>query len=454
MTLSPERLASILGVKVPPQAREVTGLSVDSRTTKPGDLFCAVRGSNVDGHDFVREAMKAGAAGCLITRDVGVQPAYVVSDVAEAMASIAAAVRDEFEGTVLAITGSVGKTSTKEYLAAALAPFGKVLKSEGNQNTEYGLPMTWMRLEKEHRFVVLEMAMRGLGQIRHLCAFSRPNHGIITAVGTAHIGEVGGEQENILRAKLELFESLPREGIRVYPAEGAFADQLALAAGASGVSFGEGENADVRVVLEAMRPTENRTEVSFIADGQRLQAVLPGLGRASGRNACAALALVSRLGLDMDTALRGMENASLPPDRLTYVNQGAFGVLVDVYNSSPESCIESLRTLAEIPAERRVAILGEMKELGDYSETAHRQVGAVIAELPIAWLAVVGRDAHWIREEALARGFEGRVDTFTHAEDAALVFRSMEPGDVALIKGSRAVHMERALEEAGVAYAV
>lgn len=454
MTLSPEKLAAILGVSVPPQAREVSGLSVDSRSIKPGDLFCAVHGANVDGHDFVHEAMRAGAAGCLVTRDVGVQPSYVVPDVAEAMASIAAAIRDTFDGTVLGITGSVGKTTTKEYLAAALSPFGKVLKSEGNLNTEYGLPMTWMRLDPEHRFVVLEMAMRGLGQIRHLCDFSRPHHGIITAIGTAHIGEVGGEQEKILRAKLELFESLPRDGVRVYPAEGAFAAQLARSARASGVSFGETEGADVRVAVGPMHPSENRTEATFIADGKKHFAVLPGLGRASCRNACAALALVFRLGLNLDAALRGMEDASLPPDRLTYVAHGAFAVLVDVYNSSPESCIESLRTLADIPAQRRVAVLGEMRELGNYSESAHRQVGAVVAELPIAWLAVVGRDAHWIREEALARGFAGRVDTFTHAEDAALVFRSMGQGDVALIKGSRALHMERALEEAGVAYAI
>lgn len=454
MRLSPERLASILGIAVPPNATEVTGFAVDSRAVKPGDLFCAVRGANADGHDFAEAAIKAGAAGCLVTRDVGVQPAYLVPDVAEAMAQIASAVREDFTGTVLAVTGSVGKTSTKEYLAAALAPFGSVLKSEGNQNTEYGLPMTWMRLESRHRFVVLEMAMRGLGQIRHLCSFSRPHHGIITAIGTAHIGELGGSRERILQAKLELFESLPPEGVRVYPAEGNFVEQLAKAAGSSGVSFGESESAGVRVLVGAMRTPENRTEVVFKVGGREHAAALPGLGRGMARNACAALALVSRLELDIKEAIRGMEQAALPPDRLTYVSHHTFGIFVDVYNSSPESCIESLQTLAEVPAERRIAILGEMKELGEESEAAHRRVGAVVAELPIAWLAVVGRDAHWIREEALARGFEGRVDSFTHSEDAARVLRSMGPGDIALVKGSRAVHMERALEEAGVVYAV
>ncbi|MEW5883435.1 MAG: UDP-N-acetylmuramoyl-tripeptide--D-alanyl-D-alanine ligase [Armatimonadota bacterium] len=454
MTLPPERLASILGVPAPPNAEKVSGLAVDSREVKPGDLFCAVRGANVDGHDYAEAAMSAGAAGCLVTRDVGVQPAYIVPDVAEAMASIASAIRDDFKGTVIGITGSAGKTSTKEYLSAALAPFGKVLKSEGNQNTEFGLPMTWMRLDDEHRFVVLEMAMRGLGQIRHLCSFSRPHHGIITSIGTAHIGELGGSPENILRAKLELFESLPEDGVRAYPAEGAFAERLAEAAGASGVSFGEGEEAYARFLIGTMRPPENRTEVLFLVGGQEFAASLPGLGRGMMRNACAALALVSRLGVSVEEAVRGMERATLPPDRLTYVSHQTYGVLVDVYNSSPESCMESLRTLAEVPADRRIAVLGEMKELGEESEAAHRRVGAAVAELPIAWLAVVGREAHWIREEALARGFEGRVDAFTHAEDAARVFRSMGPGDVALIKGSRAVHMERALEEAGVAYAV
>lgn len=454
MILSPERLSAILDVPVPPEARAVSRLAVDSRTVKPGDLFCAVRGANVDGHDYADAAIKAGAAGCLLTRDVGVQPAYIVPDIVAAMASIASAIREDFEGTVIGVTGSVGKTSVKEYLAAALSPIGGVLKSEGNQNTEYGLPITWMRLEGTERYVVLEMAMRGLGQIRHLCSFSRPHHGIITSIGTAHIGEVGGSQENILRAKLELFESLPADGVRVYPAEGAFAERLAKAAGANGVSFGESERADARVLAGAMRPEENRTEALFLLDGRRYAASVPGLGRAVARNACAALALASRLGVRLEKAVKGIEHAVLPPDRLTYVRHDTFAVLVDVYNSSPESCIEGLHTLAQIPAERRIAVLGEMRELGDESEAAHRRVGAVVAELPIAWLAVVGREAHWIRDEALARGFTGRVDSFTHAEDAARVFRSMGSGDVALIKGSRAVHMERALEEAGVAYAV
>jgi UDP-N-acetylmuramoyl-tripeptide--D-alanyl-D-alanine ligase len=377
----------------------------------------------------------------------------LVPNVVDALAAIAAWIRDRFSGVVIGVTGSYAKTSTKECLASALGAFGEVLKSEGNQNTEFGLPMTWMRAEPYHQFAVLEMAMRGAGQIRHLCAFSRPHHGVLTGIGTAHIGELGS-LEAIADAKLELFEALPENGVAVAPVDVPFAEKVKHYAGARLVTFGTTADADVQVKVLQILPRENRTRVEFRCGESRLEARIPGLGEGFARNAAAALALGAEIGLDPARLVEGLSSAELPADRLRYVEHGDHALLVDVYNSSPESCIEALQVLAALPGNRKIAILGEMRELGEFSEEYHRKIGATAAQLRLDWLAVVGREALWIRDEAIAKGFAGRMDSFTHAEDAARILQRMGAGDIALIKGSRAVEMERALETAGVPYAV
>ncbi|GIV01392.1 MAG: UDP-N-acetylmuramoyl-tripeptide--D-alanyl-D-alanine ligase [Fimbriimonadales bacterium] len=453
MRITPDQLSEILGVPVPSACKPFERIQVDSRKVKDGDLFCAVRGARVDGHDYVPEAARQGASACLVERATGAPNEVQVANVVEALASIARWIRGQFEGTVIGVTGSFGKTSTKEYIAAALGAFGEVLKSEGNQNTEFGLPMTWMRAEPYHKFAVLEMAMRGLGQIRHLCSFSQPHHGVLTGIGTAHIGELGS-LEAIADAKLELFDSLPADGVAVAPADTPFPDKVRRTVRGRLVTFGSSAEADVSVRVVELDPGANRTRVEIRLDTRRFETWIPGLGEGFGRNASAAVAVCHALGLDVERALEGLSESSLPPDRLRYLRHGDHALLVDVYNSSPESCIEALRLLKALPAKRRIAILGEMRELGSFAEEYHRMVGAVVADLALDWLAVVGRESLWIRDEAIARGFGGRIDSFTHSDDAGRVLRRMGPGDVALIKGSRALEMERALEAAGVPHAV
>ncbi|MCH8273199.1 MAG: UDP-N-acetylmuramoyl-tripeptide--D-alanyl-D-alanine ligase [Armatimonadetes bacterium] len=450
MRLRLSEIAGIMGVRPSGEDPIVTGIVVDSRDAGPGDLFCAIRGQSADGHDFVQSAAEAGAAAALVTRSVAAKiPVLTVESVAEALGRLAARIRDGFEGQVIGVTGSVGKTSTKELLAAALTSAGPVLKSEGNLNTEYGLPITWMRLERGHRFAVLEMAMRGPGQIRHLCNFSRPTVGVVTGLGSAHIGELGS-RGGIANAKAELLEALPEDGVAILPA-GRALDLLRGRARCRVLTFGDEESSEVRVVASRLDLTANRTYCEFSVGGERYDALIPGLGRHQAINAAGALAVCLAVGVETEGALRHMGGASLPTDRLCAVPFNRGTLLVDIYNSSPESCVEALRVLDESADEgRRIAVLGDMLELGDYTEEAHRLVGREVVRLELDVLLTIGDSARLIADEARQQGFSGSVHVLDRAEDAAPVLNSMRPGDIALIKGSRALRLERVLEQMGV----
>ncbi|MGI8923985.1 MAG: UDP-N-acetylmuramoyl-tripeptide--D-alanyl-D-alanine ligase [Fimbriimonadales bacterium] len=443
-------IASVLGASLDDDVDvEVNGISVDSRTASPGDLFCAVVGEAADGHDFIRYAAERGAVATLVSRHVeSPVPKLVVDDISTALASIATYIRDRFEGVVVAVTGSVGKTTVKELISAALSSAGPVLKSFGNQNTEYGLPMTWMRLQEQHKFVVLEMGMRGRGQIAHLASFSKPTVGVITSLGTSHVGELGSTRA-IAEAKSELLRAVPDGGLAVIPSRGEFSDLLRKAARCPVVTFGEG--GDVSVFDSRSDFSENRTEVLLEARGERLSGSVPGLGSQQALNTAAAMAVCLGLDLRLSEAMDSMSRAEIPGPRMKAVEFNGATVLIDVYNSSPESCVEALRNLALAPGTgQRIAILGDMLELGDYAEEAHRRIGAEAARLKLDRLSLVGRAVHWIRDEAVEQGFDGRLDLYGSAEEAARVFARLEPGDVVLVKGSRGMALEKTLGAAGV----
>ena len=350
----------------------------------------------------------------------------------------------------MGVTGSVGKTTVKEFLAAALSSAGPVLKSEGNLNTEFGVPMTWMRLQSEHKFAVIEMGMRGKGHISQLCAFAKPTAGIITSIGTAHIGELGG-RTSIADAKSELLDCLPDNGFAVLPAECDFLKPLETRAKGRVLTFGRSDAADVRVLKSSSDFDSNRTQFTIKLAGKTIEGEVPGLGEHQALNAAAAIAACVGLHVDLSAAMASMSKAQIPSKRLRAVQHASALVLVDVYNSSPESCIEALRVLASAPGRgEKIAVLGDMLELGDYTEEGHRLVGAEASRLRIDRLALVGRSAHWIREGAIETGFGGRIDWVSSVEEAAKVLQKLLPGDVALVKGSRAMALERALELAEI----
>lgn len=426
--------------------RPITGFATDHREVRAGDLFLAIRGANVDGHDYAERAVAAGAAGVLAERHVG-GPHILVSSLVQALAAFANVRRSAFGGPVVGVTGSNGKTTTKELVAAALRPLGAVLKSPGNRNTEYTAPLVWADLDG-HAAVVSELAMRGFGQIEHLSGFTRPTIGVVTMIGAAHI-EMVGSREGIAKAKAEMLRSMAPGAPAVVWAEDDFLDYLRSQARGPVRTFGFGPEAEL-MILGYRALDWRRCIVRFGLDGETTEAELPTLGRHQARNAAAALLVAHSLGVPMDQATTNLETAELPPMRMEATDLNGATVLLDAYNASPDSTVAAIQALAEVPATgRRVAVLGEMRELGAYSESGHRQVGRALAESPIDAALLVGPEARNIEAEALRSGYpETRIRFAEAFEDVAMFLRGLREGDVALVKGSRALGLEKAVEEA------
>jgi len=425
----------------------ITGFATDSREVKSGFLFIAIKGDRVDGHDFVRDVIKTGAVGALATRTVD-EPHILVENIEDALAMFGRSVRAEFNGPVVGITGSNGKTTTKEFAAAALTPLGKVLKSEGNKNTQYTSPLLWFGLTDEHKSVIVEMGMRGLGQIAHLAEIAQPTIGVITVVGTAHIEKVG-TREGILEAKTELFGSLPHDGTAIIWHEDDFYDELKLRAPCPVLSFGTSEDADCRVV--GYRSLDwGKCTVRFAYKGEESEIELPTFGRHQALNAAAAVLVAVVAAVKFADAVAALAEADLPAMRLEILDRGGVTVLMDTYNASPDSTIAALEALAQGPAQaRRIAILGEMKELGDYTEAGHRAVGSALAAANIDLALLTGGPTRFIYDEARQAGMK-EEQMVSVSELSLSVVRAFlngaRTGDTVLIKGSRALGLEKALE--------
>ena len=424
----------------------ISGFATDSRDVKPGELFLCIKGERSDGHDFAAAAIRAGAAGCLCDRPVE-GPHIVVKGIAAALAAFALSVRRGFDGPVVAVTGSTGKTTTKDFIAAALTPLGEVLKSAGNRNTEYTSPLVWAELLEKHRAVVVEMGMRGFGQIAHLASFSEPTIGVVTNIGTSHIEKVGS-REGILRAKSELLRALPTDGSAVLWQEDDFLSEMRAAAPCNARTFGFSQEAECRV-LGYRALAWDRCTVRGHLDGEAFEVELPTAGRHQALNAAAALLAAHCAGVAVREATGALPFAEKQPLRLQVVEFRGATIVLDTYNASPDSTIAALKTLADVPAKgRRIAVLGEMKELGDYTESGHRAVGAVLLSSAVDYVVLTGGPTAFIADEALMAGFPKTKMTAFEKFDIENVRRFLEtvhPGDVVLIKGSRALGLESAL---------
>lgn len=430
--------------------REFDGFSADSRSVKAGELFLCAVGANVDGHDFVDGALARGAAGSLATRAVG-EPYVLVEDVLKAVKRFGERGRARFEGPVVGITGSNGKTSTKEFTAGALAAIGPVVKSEGNQNTEYTSPLLWSRVGLDTKSVVVEMGMRGFGQISYLAGIARPTVGVVTNIGTAHIEKVGS-REGIVRAKGELLQSLPKDGVGVLWAEDEYLADLAGMVSGTVRTFGFSPEAWSRVTGYRADGWAGSVVLGEV-DGEPYEVRLATLGRHQALNVAAAMAVGKVLGADLALAAKGVEGVSAMPMRMEVRVLSGVTYLVDTYNASPDSTTAALKTLETGPATgRRMAVLGEMKELGDFTEGGHRLVGKVVGVSSLDRVLFVGAPMKFAMEEALAAGFPSSRVSFVEAVDLGVVgefLGSAEEGDAVLIKGSRALGLEKALEGLG-----
>lgn len=420
----------------------------DSRQVEPGALFVAIRGARVDGHDFASAALDAGAVAVLADHPVGL-PAIVVEDTVAALGRLARGYLDLLDHpTVIGITGSSGKTSTKDLAASVVARLGPTLAPAGSLNTEVGLPLTVLRADRSTRYLVLEKSARGIGHIAYLCRIAPPQIGIVLNVGSAHLGEFGS-REAIARAKGELVEALPADGTAVLNADDPLVAGMRSRTRARVVTFGVHRSADVRaldVTLDATaRPSFRLHLPGFFPDTEPAPVTLNLTGVHHVSNALAVAAASAVLGMhpeEIASALAAAGPASrwrmevrTRPDGVTVIN--------DAYNANPESMRAALGALAAIAARRRIAVLGGMAELGEASAIAHRELGAVVARSSVHRLVAVGDDGKLIAEGALEAGMDS-VDHVTDAETAAaLLAPDLADGDVVLVKASRAFGLER-----------
>ncbi len=438
--------------------RPIRGAAVDSRLVARQQLFVALPGERTDGHAHLTEAVERGASAVLVTRPpadphaLGDVTIVRVADAQAALWAVAADWRRRFDPLVVGITGSIAKTSTKEAVAAVLGAAYPVLKSEGNQNNEIGLPLTLLRLGPEHEAAVLEMGMYASGEIADLAAMARPSIGVITAVQPVHLSRIGSI-EAIEQAKGELLEALPAGGTAVLNEDDPIVAGMDRRTTARVVRYGFAESADVRASDVESRGLDGMRFRLRTRAGDRPVAI-PSLGRLSVHNATAAAAVGLAAGMSLDAVASALANGWGAPHRVEVVRLGAVSIVDDSYNASPGSMTAALEVLADLPG-RRVAVLGEMLELGEGHESGHLAVGEAagrVADL----LIVVGNDAKGIAAGARAAGLDpDRVHQVADAEAALEVLRPrLRDGDVVLVKASRGIGLDALVgalrEEAGI----
>ena len=435
------------------------GVAIDSRAVKPGRLFFALPGERVDGFDYCAAAAEAGAAALVVAADRGIPvgcadlPTIAVTDVRRALGDLARTVRAHFKGRVVGVTGSNGKTTTKELIAAALSVAGRVLRTQGNLNTDVGLPMTVLESTEEEDFWVLEMAMRARGEIAYLADIGKPHVGVVTNVAGAHLERLGSIAE-VARAKGEIFHGLADGGMAILPADDPLLEQEASHLPEErklrfAHASARQEPAHVRI-LECIPAGEHGSIVRLAVGCTPITLRLSLAGEHNARNAAAALAVASACKLPLLAAGKAMEKAVLPPHRSRLLVMAGRRVMDDCYNANPTSMTAALRTVAASrgPSDKTFAILGDMLEIGPDAAKAHEELGQEVVRLGFAGLAAVGELAAHMVTGARAAGLPRNRTLAT--QDPALAANTVadwtKPGDWVLVKASRGMRLERALD--------
>ncbi len=433
----------------------ITGaVEFDSRKAGPGGLFVAIPGERVDGHDFAATALAAGAVAVLGTRDIGV-PAVLVEDVLEALGRLARAVLDRLpQLTVVGVTGSSGKTSTKDLIAQVLAPLGPVVAPPGSFNNELGHPYTVLRADADTRYLVLEKSARGLGHVRWLTEVAPPKIGVVLNVGTAHVGEFGSV-EITAKAKGELVEALPPAGaggLAVLNADDPRVRAMRDRTEARVVLVGRAADADIRAEGIELDAAGRASFTLLTADGQ-VPVTLGLHGEHHVGNALSAAAVALELGLPLAEIGPALSAARPVSRRRMEVFERADGVTIvdDSYNANPDSvrvALKALKSMSATGSRRAWAVLGHMAELGEQSRAEHDAIGRLVVRLDIDRLVVVGEAAGPIHAGAVLEGSWGEESV--HVPDTAAATRLLEaelrPGDVVLVKASNSAHLERVTE--------
>jgi UDP-N-acetylmuramoyl-tripeptide--D-alanyl-D-alanine ligase len=432
--------------------RAVRGAAVDSRSVRPGVAFFALPGERTDGHRFLAEAIGAGAAAVVVSdpsaaatidelaaaREVSV---ILVADTGAALRSAAAAWRSMFDPLVVGITGSIAKTSTKEVVADVLAERWAVLRTEGNRNNEVGLPLTLLDLGPEHGAAVLEMGLYVPGDIASLCGIARPSMGVVTAVRGVHLSRAGS-LDAIVAGKRELVEALPADGVAVLNADDPRVAGMAASTTARVLRYGFSPDADVTASEVTSLGTQGMRFRLRLPDGSETDVRMPALGRHSVHNGLAAAAVAHAAGVAPSAIAQGLARGSRAAHRTTLIETPRWRVLDDSYNAAPDSMAAALELLETLPG-RRIAVLGEMLELGDGTREAHLAVGRLVPAHADR-LVAVGEGAREIASGAIEAGMDpALVDTPEDRGSArALLLRRATAGDTILVKASRGAALD------------
>jgi UDP-N-acetylmuramoyl-tripeptide--D-alanyl-D-alanine ligase len=449
-------VARITGGRLVDAAPEavITGtVEYDSRKVTPGGLFVAFPGASTDGHDHAPAAVAAGAAAAVVTRPVPA-PRIEVPDATEALTALAAAVVRRLPATVIGLTGSSGKTSTKDLIAALLASLGPTVAPAGSMNNELGHPYTVLRADERTRYLVLELGARDVGHIRHLTQIAPPRIGAVLNVGSAHLG-IFGSREAIAAAKGELVEALPADGVAVLNADDPLVSSMAGRTRARVVTFGESGHAGVRATGVALDDL-GRAAFTLATDAGEAPVRLQVVGAHQVSNALAAAAVALEVGADVDAVAAGLSHARAASRWRMELSERPDGVLVinDAYNANPESMRAALKALASVARSRRgsgarsFAVLGTMAELGDASRAEHDAVGRLAVRLDVSRVIAVGEAARPISLGAALEGsWNGESEWVPDVDAAVARLRAeLRPGDVVLVKASRAAGLERVAE--------
>ena len=438
-----EICAAVGGTLLQDSGAPVTGVTTDSRAVQPGQLFIPLVGERFDGHAYIAKALDGGAAGCLTAREPETLlpgKLYIqVADTRLALKALASWYRNKFDLPVVQVTGSAGKTTTKEMIASVLSQRYNTLRTEGNFNNDIGAPLTLLRLMPEHQAAVIETGMNHFGEIRYLGEMVRPDIAVITNVGDAHIENLGNTRQGILRAKCEIFENLTPEGVAVLNGDDELLNTVTLPQ--TILRCGVGDGCGVRVTDIDDRGLEG-VACTVTIEGEHYRLATSAPGRYMIYPMAMAAAIGRRLGLTGEEIAAGVAAYTTVGSRMHLIRlPGERLVIDDCYNANPQSMAEGLRMLAASPARHRVAVLGDMGELGQLTAQAHRDMGALTRRLGLTAVAV-GEKMHALTET------DPQAQWFATVEEAMPAIRQLfTPGTAVLVKASHAMHFESIVKE-------
>lgn len=427
------------------------GVTTDTRKIEEGMLFVALKGENFDGHDFIAQAAAKGANGAIVNKDYDVSKLdgveidiLAVEDTLKAYQDLAAFWRDKFSIPVIAITGSNGKTTTKDLTAAVLSGKWNVLKTQANFNNEIGLPLTLLQLNKHHDAAVVEIGMRGLGQIEAMAKIAKPTIGVITNVGETHM-ELLGSIENIAKAKGEMAQAIEIDGKVVLNADDKFVSKMNELTKATPIYFGINNDADIKA-YDIKTLDDGKTEFTAKIGNETGKFILHMLGIHNVYNCLAALGVGYACGLTIKEMQAGLATFKPTAMRFEYKKVGNFNVINDAYNASPASTKAALANLDKIAKGRKILVMGDMFELGKVEQKAHSDIGTEAGKYHVDIVLTRGKLTKFTAQAARKAGIKEVYECASHEEALAVLNKVLQAGDTVLFKGSHGMHMEKIIE--------